>query len=90
MLPRELEGTLVLLTVIGAQMTADPADAATRLLPFWFSREIGTYAIDHTGADYLLRGIVHGSVSTLALTGLVTLAVGVRLRRRPHLRISPG
>lgn len=85
-LPRELEGTLVLLTVVGLQMIMDPAGAASRLLPFWFSREIGTYAIDHTDDGYLTRGLVHGIVLTLALTALVAVASGIRLRQRSHLK----
>ena len=85
-LPREMEGTLVLLGVIGLQMMLDPAGAAARVLPFWSSREIGTYAVDHTDGGYLARGLLHGAVSAVALTALVALAVGIRLRRRPHLR----
>lgn len=85
-LPRELEGTLVLLIVVGLQMVMDPSDAASRALPFWFSREIGTYAIDHTDRGYLTRGLVHGLTLTLALTALVALASGIRLRQRRHLR----
>ncbi|MBF9130808.1 hypothetical protein I0C86_17845 [Plantactinospora sp. S1510] len=84
--PRELEGTLVLLTVVGLQMIMDPAGAASRLLPFWFSREIGTYAIDHTDGGYLTRGLMHGIVLTLALTALVAVASGIRLRQRSHLK----
>lgn len=85
-LPRELEGTLVLLTVVGLQMVMDPADSAARLLPFWFSREIGTYAIDHTDGGYLTRGLTHGLVAAVVLTALVAVAATIRLRRRPHLR----
>jgi hypothetical protein len=85
-LPRELEGTLALLTVFGLQMIMDPAQASTRLLPFWFSREIGTYAVDHTGDDYLYRGLAHAAVSALALTALVLVTSAIRLRHRSHLR----
>ncbi|MEE6257397.1 hypothetical protein [Plantactinospora sonchi] len=85
-LPRELEGTLVLLIVVGLQMVMDPADSAARLLPFWFSREIGTYAIDHTDGGYLTRGLTHGVLTAVALTALVALAATIRLRRRAHLR----
>lgn len=46
---KELEGTLLLLVVVGLQMMMDPDGTAARLLPFWFDREIATYAIDHTG-----------------------------------------
>lgn len=88
-LPRELEGTLVLLIVFGLQMMLDPAGTAARLLPFWASREIGTYAVDHTDGGYLSRGLVHGIVFAVALTALVALASGYRLRQRQHLKFSP-
>ncbi|MEV7228672.1 hypothetical protein AB0M79_16860 [Polymorphospora sp. NPDC051019] len=89
-LPRELEGTLVLLIVVGLQMMTDPATTASRALPFWFSREIGTYAIDHTDSGYLDRGLLHGVAFAVLLTALVTVAASVRLRSRPHLRFNPA
>ncbi|WFE27183.1 ABC transporter permease [Solwaraspora sp. WMMD791] len=87
-LPRELEGTLVLLTIVGLQMVMDPSGTAARALPFWFSREIATYAIDHTDSGYLDRGLLHGVVVAAILVALVALATGVRLRHRPHLRFG--
>jgi hypothetical protein len=88
LLPRELEGTLVLLCVVGLQMMLNPDGTAARLLPFWFSRELGTYAIDHTGGGYLLRGLADGVVVGVLLTLLVAAAAGVRLRRRGHLTVT--
>lgn len=87
--PRELEGTLILLVAISVQMMIDPADPLTRIAPFWSSREIGTYAVDHTGADYLVRGVLHGVLFTVVATALVAVLSTVRLRRRPHLRYVP-
>ena len=83
-LPKELEGTLVLLVVVGIQMTADPTGPATRLLPFWFDREIATYAIDHTNTGYLIRGLIHALVFAALLTTLTATATSIRLRQRPH------
>ena len=88
LLPRELEGTLLLLTAVALQMTIDPASAAAKLTPFWSSREIGTYAVDHTGADHLTRGVLHGTVVTLGLVVLVAVVVSARQRRRRHLTYS--
>jgi hypothetical protein len=88
LLPRELEGTLVLLMVVGLQMIMDPAGAASRVLPFWFSREIGTYAIDHTDDGYLTRGLVHAAVMLVFLLGAAAAAAAIRLRRRPHLSFT--
>lgn len=88
MLPRELEGTLVLLVVVGLQMMMNPASTSSRILPFWFSRELGTYAIDHTDDGYLARGLVHGVVFAVVLTALVAATASIRLRQRSHLRFS--
>jgi hypothetical protein len=85
LLPRELEGTLVLLVVVGLQMMLDPAGAAARVLPFWFSREIGTYAIDHTDVGYLRRGLLQAALVLVVLVASVALSNGIRLRRRAHL-----
>ncbi|GAA4692072.1 hypothetical protein [Phytohabitans rumicis] len=84
--PRDLEGTLLLLVVVGVQMMIDPADSVTRITPFWSSRELGTYAVDHTGTEYLTRGLLHGVLFTLAATLLVALLSTLRLRTRPHIR----
>jgi hypothetical protein len=87
LMPRELEGTLVLLLVVGLQMMADPSGTVAKALPFWASREIGTYAVDHAGADYLQRGVTHGLVTTVLLVALLAGWSELRLRRRPHLRL---
>jgi hypothetical protein len=88
LLPRELEGTLLLLTAVALQMTIDPASAAAKFTPFWSSREIGTYAVDHTGADYLSRGTLHGVGFTVGLVAVVAVVVTARQRRRRHLTYS--
>ncbi len=85
-LPRELEGTLALLVVVGLQMIMDPASSSSRALPFWFTREIGTYAIDHTDGGYLARGLIHAAIFAIALALVVATGSTIRLRQRPHLR----
>ncbi|GAB3818594.1 hypothetical protein [Micromonospora zhanjiangensis] len=87
-LPRELEGTLLLLITIGIQMLMDPDASWAPLTPLWSVRELGTYAVDHTDGGYLVRGIVHGIGFTLGLAVLVALVSGFRLRRRGHLRFG--
>ncbi|MCO1595673.1 hypothetical protein M8C17_10895 [Micromonospora sp. RHAY321] len=89
LLPRELEGTLLLLTVVTVQMLIDPAGSGAKLTPFWSSREIATWAVDHTDEGYLSRGALHGlAVTTLLVLGVAAVA-SVRLRRRRHLRHLP-
>jgi hypothetical protein len=87
-LPRELEGALILLSVFGLQMILDPAGQTARLLPFWFSRELGTYAIDHTGGGYLQRGLLHAAIVLAVLLALVAVSATRRLRRRRHLTFA--
>ncbi|PZG06984.1 hypothetical protein C1I95_31805 [Micromonospora craterilacus] len=89
LLPRELEGTLLLLTVVAMQMLLDPASSGAKLTPFWSSREIGTWAVDHTDDGYLTRGLLHGLVVTVLLTVTVAGVFAVRLRRRRHLHHVP-
>ncbi|MEU4553883.1 hypothetical protein [Micromonospora violae] len=89
LLPRELEGTLLLLTVVTVQMLIDPAGSGARLTPFWSSREIATWTVDHTDQGYLSRGLVHGLVVTVLLALGVAAVSSVRLRRRRHLRHLP-
>lgn len=86
LLPREMEGTLLLLTAVALQMIIDPATTIAKVTPFWSSREIGTYAVDHMGTDYLVRGSVHGLLATLLMLALVAVVSSIRLRRRAHLR----
>ncbi|WP_405428327.1 hypothetical protein [Micromonospora sp. NBC_00617] len=89
LLPRELEGTLLLLTVVTVQMLIDPAGSGAKLTPFWSSREIATWSVDHTDDGYLARGVLHGIVVTTLLALGVASVATVRLRRRRHLRHLP-
>jgi hypothetical protein len=57
--PRDMEGALLLISVIGAQMVMDPAKDSAKVLPFWSTREIITYAVDGAGAGSLTSGAAH-------------------------------
>ncbi|MEU3183994.1 hypothetical protein ABZ707_07250 [Streptomyces sp. NPDC006923] len=84
--PRDLEGALLLISVIGAQMVIDPVKDSAKLLPFWSTREIITYAVDGSASASLSTGVLHAVI----VGGLLALASGavmsVRLRRRPHMQ----
>ncbi|SDU56596.1 hypothetical protein [Jiangella alkaliphila] len=84
-LPRDLEGALALLAILSTQLLADPGDRIAVMLPFWSTREIGTYAIDGTGDDYLGRGLTHFAVTwvTLFAVAMAVSAVRLRLARIP-------
>lgn len=76
----ELEGALVLFLFAGLQAVANPFDAWTRALPFWSSREIGTWAIDGPNQGSLADGALHAA-AVVALC-LAAAAVGTWWRRR--------
>lgn len=82
---RDLEAALLLCVVAGMQFIADPAQTWTRILPFWATREIGTYAIDPVGSEYLRRGLTHGILAIVILVAANLALASLRMRRRPHL-----
>jgi hypothetical protein len=88
--PRDLEGALLLITLLGLQFLVDPAKSAARLLPLWSNREIGTYTVDLADGGYLQRGLLHAAACTLLLVGVTAALTTLRLRRRRHLRINPA
>jgi hypothetical protein len=79
-LPRELEGALALLSVCAVQMLANPEDVAAKLLPFWSTREIGTYAIDDAGGDTLWRAVLHAAITWLVCVAGTLALFARRLR----------
>lgn len=85
LVPRDLEGTLVLIAFVGIQMAIDPAKESAKYLPFWSAREIGTYVVDPVGGDYLQRGIQHGIGVSIGLILLAAVVTAIRLRRRKHV-----
>lgn len=91
LLPRELEGMLVLLTVLAMQTVLAPEAWAGRVLPFWFTREIGVYAVEaDAGTEHLTKGLTHAAITAVVLLIAVAVLSGLRLRRRRHLRLSPS
>lgn len=83
--PRELDGALVVFLLAGVQAVANPFDAWTRLLPFWSSRELGTWAIDGSEAGSLAAGLVHAAL-TVGLCAVVVAASSMVRERRPIWR----
>ena len=83
LVPRDLEGALLLLSVMAVQVLVDPSEGWTRILPLWSTRELASVVVENLGpdtADYLRRGLAHGAVMAVLLTA-ASWAVGVlRLR----------
>lgn len=78
---REMEGTLILFFLAGLQAVVNPFDPVSRALPFWSSRELGTWAIDGPGAGSPTAGLVHALVVVVVCAAAVEATSLVRLRR---------
>jgi hypothetical protein len=76
---REIDGMLLLFLLAGLQAVVNPFDDIARLLPFWSSRELGTFAVDGPEQGSLGEGLVHALVVVALCGGVVRLA---RLHRR--------
>lgn len=76
---RELEGALLLFILAGMQFAADPPTLLAHVLPFWSTRELGTWAIDGPRFAPLGGGLLHAA-ATAAL--LLVATVGLTRRRR--------
>ena len=81
-LPRELEGTMTIIGVVGINMSLDPGDTLAALLPFNGPAEL-LYA--SSGLDYAAApALAHGTAYALALFALAVAAWTRRVRvRRP-------
>jgi hypothetical protein len=44
--PHELEGVLILIGIVGIQLTLDPTQTIAKLLPFWGAERVISYAVD--------------------------------------------
>ncbi len=76
---REMEGTLILFFLAGLQAVVNPFDRYSRALPFWSSRELGTYAVDGPEQGSLGEGLVHAVLVVAAC--VVVIAISGRVRR---------
>ena len=87
LVPRDLEGALLLLSVMAVQVLVDPSEGWTRVLPLWSTRELASVVVENLGQDtgaYLHRGLEHGAAMAVLLTG-ASWAVGVLRLRTTHL-----
>lgn len=83
---REMEGTMILFLFAGLQAVVNPFDLVARFLPFWSSRELGTYAIDGPDQGSLGDGLAH-ALAVIILCGLVTaVALQAEKQRGPSFR----
>ena len=83
LVPRDLEGALLLLSVMAVQVLVDPSEGWTRILPLWSTRELASVVVENLGPDagaYLHRGLAHGAAMALLLTTTSWTVSTLRLR----------
>jgi hypothetical protein len=85
--PRELEGTLVLIGVVGVQLAAGPAAPIAKLLPFYGPLRIIDAGIGENVA--LWPAIVHAVLYALALLMLTRALIGPKLGVRGVHKLTP-
>lgn len=78
--PRELEGTLVVIGVIGVQLSSDSNSIVSKALPFYGPKRITEAGLELQGA--LLMPALHATIYGLALL----IAARALIRRRVYVR----
>jgi ABC-2 family transporter protein len=78
--PRELEGTLVLIGVVGMQLAMEPSSPVARILPFYGPRQLIAASLGADGAVAwpILVTALYGTALFLAARLLVSRRVGVQ------------
>ena len=82
--PHELEGVLVLIGVVGVQLTLDSSQAASRLLPFWGASRLMDRASDVVSTVGPAVPVALGYAAALFLAAV--LIMQRRAPARPELR----
>lgn len=88
LIPREFEGMLVLITVVGLQTIVDPGSSLAQLLPLWSTRELLSYGIE--GHGDLSAAWTHAAVYGFAVLVAGFAITWSRLRNRRHLVTEPA
>ncbi|WP_017178035.1 hypothetical protein [Actinomyces timonensis] len=79
LVPRDLEGALLLIGIMAVQLLVDPQESWTRALPLWSARELASLAVGPVAdaSSALAGGLGHAAVYTAALV-VVSGALGWR------------
>jgi energy-coupling factor transporter ATP-binding protein EcfA2 len=78
---RELEGALVIFFVAGLQATVNPYAAASKLLPFWSSREIATVSVDGPATASVSAGLLHALLVIALCAAVILTSLDARSQR---------
>lgn len=85
---KEMEGTLVLFLFAGLQAVVNPFDVFAKFLPFWSSRELGTFAIDGPDQGSLGNGLAHAVLVILVCAIITVVGTEPILPRTTNDRIE--
>lgn len=84
--PRELEGTLVLIGVVGLQLAVEPETTVSKLLPFYGPQELILSSLDRTGP--VLWPLALTAAYGLALMVVARVFLTRRLEVTHHPRLA--
>jgi hypothetical protein len=82
LVPREMEGVLVIIGVVGVQMSGDPQN----WMPLWGSAQLLQRAVDLSGAAVPGVAVAHTFMFTVALLALGTVLWARQIRLQPPAR----
>lgn len=84
LVPHELEGVLVLIGIVGIQLTLDSSQTLAKLLPFWGPQRLIGYAVDVNGASAL------APIVAVGYAGLLLAAATYIVHRRAPVTRAIG
>jgi hypothetical protein len=86
LVPREMEGVLIVIGIIGVQMTADPQ----RWMPLWGAGELLARSAGIPDAASVGAALAHSLIYAAVLLGIGVAVWNRRVRVRPPHRILPA
>jgi hypothetical protein len=89
LVPRELEATLILIGVVGIQLSLSGSAAVARLLPFWAPRRLIDVALGETSSVWRMVLVGVAYAAALFAASLILMARQVAVRRHPPIGAAP-
>ncbi|MDP9342482.1 MAG: hypothetical protein M3Q23_10410 [Actinomycetota bacterium] len=84
LVPRELEATLVLIGVVGIQLSLSSSDALAKALPFYGAERLIDISLGDTSSVWAMVAVSLLYAAALLVVSLLLMARRVRVRRNDH------